>query len=286
MHTQSGLRFSSYLPRLLRIPLQSYVKFLQHTGYQSKLYLTTGPGLPVKNSRCSCNRMVFTIPLPHCTIQPLTDSLRELSRHLKLESASWKDQLIEERISTFLFKYRITPQTTTGHSSAELLVGRRLRSHLDLLHLDSSHKVVAVQDKQRQMTSNSPVRCREFNIDDKIYARNYHGSKKWIEAKVVRITGPVSYVVETTTGICLHRHVDQLCTRFPEHQSADTDENGHGIEPIPIVDLPNWKRTPENNSTVITTTVMPTIAPTNVPPIASRRSGHDCRSVDRFCSHT
>ena len=47
---------------------------------------------------------------------------------------------IENRIMQFLFKYRVTPQTTTRLSPAELLVGRRLRTHLDLLHPDSSHK--------------------------------------------------------------------------------------------------------------------------------------------------
>ena len=44
---------------------------------------------------------------------------------------------MELRISKFLFKYRITPQTTTGLSPAELLMGRKLRTHLDLLHPDT-----------------------------------------------------------------------------------------------------------------------------------------------------
>lgn len=228
-------------------------------------------------------RHTFTSPY-----HPASNGLAERAVQIFKAGISKLEGPIDERISTFLFKYRIIPQTTTGRSPAELLVGRRLRSHLDLLHPDSSHKVVAAQDKQRQMTS--PVRCREFNVDDKVYARNYHGSKKWMEAKVIRSTGPVSYVVETTTGIRLRRHVDQLRRRFPEHQSADTDKYGH---PIPMVDLPNWESTPENNSTtdnipatVVTTTATPTIAPTNVPPIAPRRSGRERRPVDRFCPHT
>ena len=44
---------------------------------------------------------------------------------------------IENRLLHFLFKYRITPQSTTGISPAELLMGRRLRSYLDLLHPDT-----------------------------------------------------------------------------------------------------------------------------------------------------
>ena len=43
---------------------------------------------------------------------------------------------LEDRVMQFLFKYRITPQSTTGQSPSDLLFGRRLRSHLNLLHPD------------------------------------------------------------------------------------------------------------------------------------------------------
>ena len=38
-----------------------------------------------------------------------------------------------ERLSRFIFQYRLTPQTTTGLAPANLLVGRRPRSRLNLL---------------------------------------------------------------------------------------------------------------------------------------------------------
>ena len=50
---------------------------------------------------------------------------------------------MEVRISIFLFQYRVTLQTTTGVSPAELLMGRRLRMYLDLLHPDTASKVAA-----------------------------------------------------------------------------------------------------------------------------------------------
>ena len=40
---------------------------------------------------------------------------------------------LQDRVNIFLFKYRTTPQTTIGVSPAELLMGRKLRTHLDLL---------------------------------------------------------------------------------------------------------------------------------------------------------
>ena len=40
---------------------------------------------------------------------------------------------IGTNLTRFLFKYRITPQATTGVSPAELLMGRKLKTHFDLL---------------------------------------------------------------------------------------------------------------------------------------------------------
>ena len=54
------------------------------------------------------------------------------------------------RLSRFLLSYRITPQTSTGLSPAELLMGRRLRTRLDLIHLDTAKKVVEKQDKLKK----------------------------------------------------------------------------------------------------------------------------------------
>ena len=46
---------------------------------------------------------------------------------------------IQDRLSRFLFQYRTTPHSTTP--PAELLMGRRLRTHFDLLYPDISRKV-------------------------------------------------------------------------------------------------------------------------------------------------
>ena len=48
---------------------------------------------------------------------------------------------LQDRVNSFLFKYLTTPQTTTGVSPAELLMGRKLRTHLDLLVPDIRGRV-------------------------------------------------------------------------------------------------------------------------------------------------
>ena len=43
---------------------------------------------------------------------------------------------IIDKLSRFLFSYRNTPHSTTGSTPVELLMGRRLRSTLDLIKPD------------------------------------------------------------------------------------------------------------------------------------------------------
>ena len=57
---------------------------------------------------------------------------------------------IQERLSKFLFTYRITPQTTTGVAPAQLLMGCRLRSRMDRLFPDLSQRVEKHQSKQAE----------------------------------------------------------------------------------------------------------------------------------------
>lgn len=57
---------------------------------------------------------------------------------------------ISTKVSRVLFSYRITPQSTTGLSPAELLQGRRLRSTLDLVHPDLRTKVERKQNSQKK----------------------------------------------------------------------------------------------------------------------------------------
>ena len=52
---------------------------------------------------------------------------------------------LETRGARFLFKYQITPQTTTGVAPSELLFGLHLHCHLDLLHPNTEAKVVKNQ---------------------------------------------------------------------------------------------------------------------------------------------
>ena len=118
---------------------------------------------------------------------------------------------MKERICIFLARYRITPQTTTGLSPAELLMGRRLRTHLDLLHPDVAQRVERKQ--QKELGKKAP---RRFHVGDKLFAKNFQSSN-WIPVTVSKVLGPLSYQVTTSEGIVLRRHVDHLRVRHCDH---------------------------------------------------------------------
>ena len=110
---------------------------------------------------------------------------------------------VQERISKFLFTYRITPHSVTGVAPAELLMGRRLRSRLDTWHPDLSKKVSYQQERQKR------------NHDSTIHAKNYTSSYlQWLAGTVIEVTGPLSYKVILECGNnIVRRHVDSVRPR-------------------------------------------------------------------------
>ena len=64
---------------------------------------------------------------------PASNGLAERSvQTFKMGLKQITEGSLQARLNKFLFQYRLTPQTTTGLSPAELMFGRRLRSHFGL----------------------------------------------------------------------------------------------------------------------------------------------------------
>ena len=89
-----------------------------------------------------------------------------------------------------------------------LLLGRPLRTRLDLLDPSSEARVL---DQQTNQVLNHSGRNIEFEEGDKVLVRDYSQNKeKWIQATVTERTGPVSYKVLDTNSKELKRHCDQM----------------------------------------------------------------------------
>ena len=116
---------------------------------------------------------------------------------------------IRERVCRFLTRYRSLPHCTTGLSPSELLFGRKMRTHLDLLHPSLMDKVCKQQESQKVQHDKS-AKERELHVGDQVLAQNFSGrGEKWVPGMLIEKSGPYSFTVKTMLGIW-RRHVDQL----------------------------------------------------------------------------
>ena len=117
---------------------------------------------------------------------------------------------IQERLSKFLFTYRITPHSTTGIAPAVLLMNRRFRSHLDRLIPDISQRVELRQSKQAEHHNNCKP-LRTYSTGDTVFVRDFSTpTTTWLPGKITKVTGPLSYHIELDTGCIVRRHVDAI----------------------------------------------------------------------------
>ena len=140
-----------------------------------------------------------------------------------------KDGSIETKVARFLFKYRLTPQSSTGVSPSELMFGRRLRSPLDNLRPDLGKKSNLTKERQK-LSHDSRARYRNFVIGDLVFVKNYRSGDTWLPGKVVKILGSTMYAVLLNDGSCVRKHTDQMRARV--ETSGGTTEMNCDQEPL------------------------------------------------------
>ena len=136
---------------------------------------------------------------------------------------------LETRISRFLFTYRNTPHTTTGVSPAELLLGRRPRTLLDLLLPKVSNRVEQKQQGQKS-SHDKRAKQRTFEPNDLVFVRKFPTSKEWISGKIVRVYGPLSYEIELEDHTTVRRHIDHIKARHATMDSPPQDQDSDWVD--------------------------------------------------------
>ena len=179
------------------------------------------------------------------------------------------DGTLEDRLSKFLFNYRLTPHSTTGIAPAELLLGRRPRFVLDLVRPNLS-KHVRSQQEQQKRNRDRHTKPRVFSVGDSVYVCDLPSKEDWLPGTITRATGPLSFEIKLSDGRTVRRHCDHLRPRagdVPVQPSsgdwADLPDPSPVPDPVPSQPLP----------------------PPSHPPVPPRRSSRVSVRPDRLAEH-
>ena len=119
---------------------------------------------------------------------------------------------LETQIARFLFRYRITPHSTTGVSPAEMLMGRRPRSRLDLLHPDIGERV---QKRQLEQKEGHDQRCRQrqFTAGQTVWVKNHTTGRPWLPGTIAEVITPQRFRITLLDGRQVYRHINHITHR-------------------------------------------------------------------------
>ena len=134
-------------------------------------------------------------------------------------------------------------------------MGRRPRSHLDLMHPTTTSRVLASQARQKAGHDQRASKVRSFQLDEAVYAKNSASGPKWVSGVITAIRGPLSYEVTLSDHRVIRHHVDHLKSHASSSMDSGSDDD--------------WLPDPVDVST--DTTVTPINAPVNTTGV--QRSG-------------
>ena len=125
-------------------------------------------------------------------------------------------------------------------------MGRRPRSHLDLLIPDMASKM---QHKQQNQKYHHDKRSQHWTlkVGDKVSIKNFQARDSWLPGTIVKVSGPLSFHVELQDGRIIRRHVDHILLR-----STPTPEEPNDNW-INLPDIPDSSLTEQSTTTSLTT---------------------------------
>ena len=133
-----------------------------------------------------------------------------------------------EKLARFLLGYRTTPHTATGCTPAELLMGRRIRTRLDILHPDLSSRI---SKKSKTADHSTP---RVFDIGEPVMVKDYRDrNQPWIKGVIQDRLEPVTYRVQVGY-LFWKRHVDQLRSLAGSKVADKTDQEPLDETPLSV----------------------------------------------------
>ncbi|XP_038106927.1 uncharacterized protein K02A2.6-like [Culex quinquefasciatus] len=137
-------------------------------------------------------------------------------------------EALRQAIDTFLLCYRSTPCRSAPQSKtpAELLLGRRLRTSLDLLKPPTPFNKPADSEQEKQFNRKHGAKARNYNVKDLVWAKVHRNNTwTWEPGQVLERVGAVVYNVWLPSKQDLIRsHCNQLRKRHESEAVESTEE--------------------------------------------------------------
>ncbi|KAJ8711148.1 hypothetical protein PYW07_008390 [Mythimna separata] len=177
---------------------------------------------------------IFTAPYHPASNGLAENAVKTFKRVIK--KAALGKQNIDRALWTYLLHYRNTAHSTTGESPAMLLLGRRLRTKLDVLKPDRETSVAKSQKRQKEAAKGGH---REVGPDEEVWYRQFLKGEKWVPGQVVQCVGPSNYKVRGSGGEIVHRHIDQIKRRSVRQSLMSVPEIDQQVVTNPGLDRGN-----------------------------------------------
>ncbi|CAI2724590.1 unnamed protein product [Schistosoma spindalis] len=119
---------------------------------------------------------------------------------------------IEEILERFLLIYRSTPnpQTIKGVSPAEALLGRKIRTHFDVIRPTPALEPQRNLSMENQFNRHHGAQKRLFTVGQKVLAMDYREKHPtWTAGRILKKKGSVVYEVSVGSEVWV-RHANQL----------------------------------------------------------------------------
>lgn len=117
----------------------------------------------------------------------------------KLKTIKCTGNNISSELPKILMAYRRAIHPATGKSPSMLMLGRQIKSRLELILPQNEKKQVDIEKTIKQ-----------FSVGEKVAARDYLGKDKWKFGRVLERHGELHYKIQLDDQRIWKRHVDQL----------------------------------------------------------------------------
>ena len=185
-----------------------FQQFLERNGIQ---HIKTSPYHPASNGLAEHAVQTFKQAMKKCTSGSLSSYLNH-----------------------FLFRYRITPHTTTSVPPAELLMGRRPRSRLDLMNPDMNRTIQITQDRQKRNHDRHAKPC-QLATGDLVFVRKNSTKSNWIPGVIVEMIGPLTYKIKLEDNRLVQKHLDHIRCRLSSTEPLGSIPSLDNPDQFPII---------------------------------------------------